>query len=240
MELPEVDDPRDLPLAPTEVALVMKADFLEMYEDDATLPPLIHLLFVLIPEGARRETQLHLKLTFRDQTKTLGELEDKPHTIKLPLPEAEDGLPRYLILLPTYYYGEPPDDAEAQCRALFMGGVTHRFPEPPDDADAINTYFKDAGIHIIDVTDDSELRHPKAIEVGFPAGEDQLKQTSVTVGLVKHEPPIDPSDSYEQEQEEPPVDVGGAEEAPARDPEQPTTQQAVTVDEEGEDGLVDL
>lgn len=116
-------------------APVVDASLLQAFKDAGTYPAPAVLLFALVnPMSNFRACTLHLSIDYRD----VGESEPQTMTYERPLADApllDDHLPGL-----TYLFAHGP---------------------PPDEPEAVASFFQDGGIHIIDVSEDSES--------GFPA-----------------------------------------------------------------------
>ena len=160
----------------TKIAPVLNLDLCVMYASIERLPPTRHLLVVRVPGNVKKK-QLGLRTTFHDALDRPDQLEPVDHTFVFDLP---DERPCYLLFLPVCYDGDPS--------TVDVGDGDE---EPALSLDDVDAFYQEAGVHLLDVTDDSEWGHAKTMEVGYVGKSEDTLQSVVTLSLLELVPPVD-------------------------------------------------
>lgn len=157
------------PLAQAAHAPVVDASLLQAFKDAGTYLAPACLLFAAVDPHTRYDAlTLRLVIDYRDAGA------DEPDTVTYDRPLADATLLDGQFPCLTYLFAHGP---------------------APDEPEAVASFFQDGGIHIIDVSEDSESGFPAAAQLQLRDADDAL-QLEIPLLFVNVMPNIDPVDSF--------------------------------------------
>ena len=163
-------------LRATEHAPVLEGVFADLFREEGAVPPFCHVLICQASPEVDQPPELHLEFTFHDATDELDKFEEKKQKFDFEMDPPSDS----------------PDDL---CYAvfLFVCGSPANIEEIIEDK-----AFE--GIHVIDVSDDSELGFPGSVTVW--TGHVKSPATAAELLMVAMMPEMEIADDLEDEDDE--------------------------------------